>query len=71
MEAYQPYILNYLKEQENKYHKEDLKLKTQKDINSKMRAILIDWIVDITVKFQTNAKTLYMTIDIIDRFISR
>lgn len=36
-----------------------------------MRAILIDWIIDITVKFNSRPKTLYLTVDVIDRFIEK
>lgn len=34
-----------------------------------MRAILVDWIIDISVKFKLGQKTLYLTIDIIDRYL--
>lgn len=33
--------------------------------------MLIDWLIDITVKFKSQAKTVYMTVDLIDRFISK
>ena len=36
-----------------------------------MRAILIDWLVDISVKFQLDDKTFYICIDIIDRVIRK
>lgn len=41
---------------------------TQMDINCKMRAILIDWIVEVHLKFKLADPTLYLTCHIIDRF---
>ena len=44
---------------------------TQKSINQKMRAILIDWIVDVHKKYRLKPETLYLTVNIIDRFLSK
>ncbi|KAI7842522.1 hypothetical protein COHA_003876 [Chlorella ohadii] len=41
----------------------------QTDINDKMRAILIDWLVDVHLKFKLMPETLYLTVDLIDRFL--
>ena len=64
-------LINILKEER------DLKLKIdplyfqfQTDINSKMRAILIDWLIDVHLKFNFRQETLYITINIIDRYLS-
>lgn len=43
----------------------------QLDINSKMRAILVDWLVDVHAKFRLEAQTLYITINILDRYLSK
>ena len=42
----------------------------QSDINSKMRAILIDWLIDVHLKFNFKQETLYITIYIIDTYLS-
>jgi Cyclin len=42
----------------------------QGDINEKMRAILIDWLVDVHLKFRLQNETLFLTVNIIDRFLS-
>lgn len=34
-----------------------------------MRAILIDWLVDVHLKFKLVPETLYMTINLIDRYL--
>lgn len=41
----------------------------QDDINEKMRAILIDWLVDVHMKFKLVPNTLYITINLIDRHL--
>ena len=46
-------------------------MKTQKSINQKMRAILIDWIVDVHKKYRLKPETLYLAVNIIDRFLSK
>ena len=42
----------------------------QKEINEQMRAILIDWIIDVHFQFNLREETLYMTIFIIDTYLS-
>jgi hypothetical protein len=43
---------------------------SQTDINQKMRRILVDWIVKVHQKFKLLPETLYLTINIIDRYLS-
>jgi len=43
----------------------------QTDINEKMRAILIDWLVEVHLKFKLMLETLYLTINLIDRFLEK
>ena len=43
----------------------------QTDINEKMREILVDWIIEVHMKFNLLPVTLYMTHQIIDRFLSK
>lgn len=45
--------------------------KIQTDINEKMRAILIDWLVDVHLKFKLLPETLFLTVNIIDRYLER
>ncbi|GKB36456.1 cyclin A1,1 [Tanacetum coccineum] len=42
----------------------------QKDINPSMRAILIDWLVEVAEEYRLVPDTLYLTINYIDRFLS-
>jgi cyclin-A len=43
---------------------------TQNDINSAMRGILIDWLIEVAVEFNLQADTLYTTVNYIDRYLS-
>ncbi|KAI9358712.1 cyclin-like protein [Pilaira anomala] len=44
--------------------------KLQHEITWKMRGVLIDWVVEIHYLFQLLPETLYLTVNIIDRFLS-
>lgn len=43
----------------------------QTDINEKMRAILLDWLEEVHVKFKLMPETLYLTANLIDRFLEK
>ncbi|XP_022740327.1 G2/mitotic-specific cyclin-2-like isoform X2 [Durio zibethinus] len=43
----------------------------QSDINEKMRAILIDWLIEVHDKFDLMGETLFLTVNLIDRFLSQ
>jgi cyclin B len=45
-------------------------MKEQKEINQQMRSILIDWLIDVHYKFGFTDETLFMTVSIIDRYLS-
>lgn len=44
-------------------------MKTQPDINEKMRAILIDWLIEVHYKFKLLPETLFITVNLIDRYL--
>lgn len=46
-------------------------LRNQRDINEKMRGILIDWIVDVHLKFKLKPETLFLTVNLIDRYLEK
>ncbi|KAL0437134.1 UNVERIFIED_CONTAM: G2/mitotic-specific cyclin S13-6 [Sesamum radiatum] len=43
---------------------------SQPEVNSKMRAILVDWLIEVHKKFELVPESLYLTINIVDRFLS-
>jgi cyclin B len=44
-------------------------MKLQPHINDKMRGILVDWLVDVHLKYRQSAETLHLTVSIADRFL--
>ncbi|PKA60821.1 Cyclin-B2-2 [Apostasia shenzhenica] len=46
-------------------------MSNQFDINERMRAILIDWLIEVHYKFELMDETLFLTVNIIDRFLAR
>ncbi|GER49720.1 cyclin [Striga asiatica] len=42
----------------------------QSDINERMRGILIDWLIEVHYKFELMDETLYLMVNIIDRFLA-
>lgn len=39
------------------------------DINGRMRALLVDWLIQVHSRFQLLQETLYMTVAVLDRFL--
>ncbi|XP_031477077.1 cyclin-A1-4-like [Nymphaea colorata] len=48
----------------------DFMEKIQKDINASMRAILVDWLVEVAEEYRLVPDTLYLTVNYIDRYLS-
>lgn len=46
-------------------------MSSQTDINEKMRGILIDWLIEVHYKLELLEETLFLTVNIIDRFLAR
>ena len=63
-------INNFIRDNETDLVPEYGYMKKQKDINEKMRAILIDWLIEVHYKLKLNADTLFITVNIIDRYLS-
>ncbi|PRQ26608.1 putative cyclin [Rosa chinensis] len=64
-------IYKYLLESEvNRRPSVDFMETVQKDINSGMRAILIDWLVEVAEEFRLVPETLFLTVNYVDRYLS-
>ena len=46
-------------------------METQAHINERMRSILVDWLVEVHLKFKLVPETLYLTVNLIDRYLER
>jgi len=45
-------------------------LTDQREINTKMRAILVDWLVEVHMKYRLKSETLFMAVNLIDRYLA-
>lgn len=64
-------IFSHLKNTELEFIAQPGYMKRQPDINEKMRAILIDWLVEVHLKFKLYPETLYLTVNLIDRYLEK
>ena len=46
-------------------------MSNQTDINHRMRAILIDWLIDVHLKYKLVPQTMYIAVDLIDRYLEK
>ncbi|CAK9191245.1 unnamed protein product [Sphagnum troendelagicum] len=70
-------VVDYVEDIYTFYHKIEVQscvpadyMTRQADINEKMRAILIDWLIEVHLKFNLMMETLYLTTNLIDRYLS-
>lgn len=68
--VYQGLILDHLKSRLERYAVSKDYMAKQPDINSKMRSILVDWLVDVNIKFRLSPHTLFLTVNLIDRYLA-
>ena len=68
-EEYQEEIIPYLFSLEDKKRINPNYMLKQNDINEKMRMILIDWLIEVHLKFKLLPETLFLTINFIDRYL--
>jgi len=64
-------IYFHLRYSENLFAPQPSYMKNQRDINEKMRGILIDWLVDVHLKFKLVPETLFLTTTLIDRYLEK
>jgi cyclin B len=68
---YVPDIFSHLFNEEVAFMPRPTYMESQVDINAKMRAILIDWLVEVHMKYKLRLETLFLTINLIDRYLMR
>jgi len=64
-------IYRYLLEFEKKTRPKPKYMAKQPDINMNMRAILVDWLVEVAEEYKLHDETLYLAVNYIDRFLSQ
>ncbi|XP_008324887.1 cyclin-A2 [Cynoglossus semilaevis] len=60
----------YLRELEMRTRPKAGYMKKQPDITNSMRAILVDWLVEVGEEYKLQNETLYLAVNYIDRFLS-
>jgi G2/mitotic-specific cyclin 1/2 len=63
-------IFDYLKELEVATMPNPTYMKHQEDLEWKMRGILVDWLVEVHTRFHLLPETLFLAVNILDRFLS-
>ncbi|XP_066212510.1 G2/mitotic-specific cyclin-B3 [Saccopteryx leptura] len=63
-------IFRYMKEREEKFILKKY-IDRQTDISSNMRAILVNWLVDVQITFQMNHETLYLAMKLVDHYLMK
>lgn len=62
-------IFSYMKQREEKFVIPNY-MSTQQDISREMRAILVDWMVEVQENFELNHETLYLAVKMVDHFLA-
>jgi len=68
---YAPDVFKSWRERELRFRVETNYMDTQMELTKKMRAILVDWLVDVHMKWRLHPNTLYLTIHLIDRYLQK
>ncbi|KAM5195242.1 G2/mitotic-specific cyclin-B3 isoform 1-T2 [Hipposideros larvatus] len=61
-------IFDYMKQREEKFILKKY-MNRQTDINSDMRAILVDWLVEVQTTFEVSHETLYLAVKLVDHYL--
>lgn len=64
-------MYQHFREKENGTSVRPVYMESQPHINERMRSILVDWLVEVHLKFKLVPETLYLTINLIDRYLER
>jgi len=70
-QEYTAEIDQYLRQIEYQFVVKPSYMDDQPDVNEKMRAILVDWLVDVHIRFKLLPETLYLTVNLIDRYLEK
>nr|CAD7396854.1 unnamed protein product [Timema poppensis] len=70
MEEYREEVYKYLRKVETRHRGKPRYMLKQPDISYSMRAILVDWLVEVAEEYRLQTETLYLSVSYIDRFLS-
>jgi len=64
-------IYFWCRREEAQFYPKTAYMKDQKEINEHMRVILVDWLIDVHVRFKLQTETLHIAVNLTDRFLAR
>lgn len=64
-------MYEHFREKETSTSVRPVYMESQPHINERMRSILVDWLVEVHLKFKLVPETLYLTVNLIDRYLER
>ncbi|ETI53314.1 hypothetical protein F443_03711 [Phytophthora nicotianae P1569] len=64
-------IYESLRAREHRYHVTEDIFAKQHSVSPKMRAVLVDWLVEVHQRFELEAPTLFLTVNYIDRYLAQ
>jgi len=68
---YLPDILRRMRERERRWQPRSDFLEKQPQVSSRMRGILVDWLVDVHKKYKLRPETLFLAANLIDGFLEK
>jgi len=71
VDEYVDEIVNQFFDDENAFLPRADYMSSQTDITSKMRTILIDWLVEVHMKYRLRPETLHLAVNLIDRYLTK
>ncbi|KAJ1724561.1 G2/mitotic-specific cyclin, partial [Coemansia erecta] len=64
-------IIEYMRESEGKFIPDHAYMNKQIELNWEMRRVLIDWVAKIHAQFRMMPETLFLAVNLIDRYLSK
>lgn len=64
-------IVRHLMRREVMMPRDGAYLERQRDVTERMRQILIDWLIDVNLKFKLHPETFFLAVDIVDRYLAK
>lgn len=64
-------IVSQLLKSEANFRPVENYLDAQSDINGRMRGILVDWLIEVHMKYRMRSETLFLTVRLVDLYLSR
>ncbi|XP_032229452.1 G1/S-specific cyclin-E isoform X2 [Nematostella vectensis] len=63
-------LWSYMLEKDRKYTKDHLYLRQHPHLQPRMRAILLDWLIEVCEVYRLHRETYFLAVDFVDRYLS-